>query len=118
MADLVLGEQVETETDDDAINLGGVSAALAVLAGIAASDAATCQRLGVRSRGQDHTEAVGLLRTVLPDGPDLAKDLERLLDIKDSAQYGVLGVSDAEARRAVDWARRMVARVRDIVEGG
>jgi hypothetical protein len=43
----------------------GVSASLAVLAGIAASDAACCARLGVRSRGEAHSDAVALLGTVL-----------------------------------------------------
>ena len=93
-----------------------MSAALAVLAGIAASDAATCHRLGERSRGQGHQVAIPLLKTVVPNGPELAKDLVRLLDLKDSAHYGVLGVSDIEARHAVDWARRMVGNARTVVE--
>jgi hypothetical protein len=37
------------------------AAALAVLAGIAASDAACCKALGLRSRGQDHHDAEALL---------------------------------------------------------
>lgn len=118
VADLVLGERLETSVADDSINLSGVSAALAVLAGIAASDAATCQRLGERSRGQDHRDAIELLRTVVPGGDELARDLDRLLDVKDNAQYGVLGVSDSDARRAVNWARRLVAGARAIVDGG
>jgi hypothetical protein len=44
-----------------------------VLAGIAASDAACCARLGVRARGQAHAEAVELLGTVEPGGTDMAK---------------------------------------------
>jgi hypothetical protein len=113
-AELVLGERGETRDEEDAINLSGVSAALAVLAGIAASDAATCFRLGKRSRSQDHREAVDLLRSVAPGGELLAKDLARLLDLKDTAHYGVLGVSGGEAAKAVEWARRMVTGVRDI----
>lgn len=38
---------------------GSVSASLAVLAGIAAADAACCAALGRRSRAQDHKPAVG-----------------------------------------------------------
>ena len=116
VADLVLGERLETPVEDDTINLSGVSAALAVLAGIAASDAATCHRLGERSRGQDHKDAIALLKTVVPHGPELAKDLARLLDLKDSAHYGVLGVSDSEARKAVDWAKRTIAGARTVIE--
>lgn len=115
MADLVLGERVDALEEEDEINLSGVSAALAVLAGIAAADAATCFRLGKRSRGQDHKGAIILLRSVVPGGEDLAKDLVRLLDLKDTAHYGVLGVSDVAARKAVEWARRLVTGVSDIV---
>jgi len=51
----------------------GVSASLAVLAGIAASDAACCARLGVRSRGEAHSDAVALLGTVIPHGANNGK---------------------------------------------
>lgn len=108
VAEMVLGEQVETPATDDAINLSGVSAALAVLAGIAAADAVCCYRLGIRARGQDHAQAVDLVKQVVPHGDSLARDLDRLLDLKDNAHYGILGTADSDARRAVDWARRMV----------
>jgi hypothetical protein len=49
VADLVLGEHVDTAP--------GVAAALSVLAGIAAADAACGAVLGRRSRGQDHRQA-------------------------------------------------------------
>ena len=51
----------------------------AVLAGIAAADAACCAALGQRSRAQDHHDAVSLLRTVPDGGPDAARQLGRLL---------------------------------------
>lgn len=69
---------------------------------------ADCHRLGMRSRGLDHAQAVSLVKQVIPHGDELANDLDRLLDLKDNAHYGVLGVGDAEARRAVEWARRML----------
>jgi hypothetical protein len=115
VADLVLGERVETPDHDDVINLSGVAAALAVLAGIAAADAACCHRLGVRSRGQDHTQAVALVKQVIPNGGEVARDLERLLDLKDNAHYGILGVSDGDARTAVEWARRTVDNTRAVL---
>jgi hypothetical protein len=59
-------------TDADELATPNVSAALAVLAGIAASDAASCTSLGRRARGQDHREAVALL-----------KQVERLVDTAD-----------------------------------
>ena len=108
VADLALAQNVITGDDD--INLSGVSVALAVLVGIAAADAVCCHRLGRRFRGQDHRGAVDVVKTLVPEGPDMAKELGRLLDVKDSAHYGVLGVSAKEARKAVEQARRMVDR--------
>ena len=64
------------------------AASCAVLAGIAAADAACCKSLGRRSRSQDHRDAVALVRQVAPGGADAAKQLERLLGLKDQAQYG------------------------------
>ena len=115
VADLVLGERIEMPDQDDAINLSGVAAALAVLAGIAAADAVCCHRLGVRFRGQDHIQAVKLVRQVSPNGDDLGQDLDRLLDLKDNAHYGILGVSDADARKATEWARRMMDNAHSVL---
>lgn len=115
VADLVLGEEVAPDENEDAINLSGVAAALAVLAGIAAGDAACCHNLGLRSRGQDHRQAVALLGTVVPAGPAMASDLDRLLDLKDNAHYGVLGVAQNEARSAVAQARRIVTAAKAIL---
>lgn len=75
-AELVLSDDTDTATP-------GVAAALAVLAGIAAADGVCCAKLRKRPRGQDHTEAINLLRTVVPYGEDMAKDLGRLLAAKD-----------------------------------
>lgn len=93
-----------------------VAASLAVLAGIAASDAACCSRLGVRARGQSHAEAVDLLATVEPRGADMAKDLQRLLNRKDDPHYGLAFVSAAEAGRMVGWAKRLVGNAQRAVE--
>jgi hypothetical protein len=45
---------------------------------------------------------------VRPDGEALAKDLERLLAIKDNVQYGAIIISLPDAKAAVKRARRMV----------
>jgi hypothetical protein len=89
-----------------------VAAGLAVLAGIAASDAICCIRLGCRHRGDDHRGAADLLRTATPDGGELAKTLLRLLDLKDAAHYGVLVVASRKARDALRWSGRLVDRAR------
>src|SRR5215475_6506606 len=67
-----------------------VAAGLAVLAGIAASDAICCARLRSVHRGKNHRDAADLLRQATPDGPELARTLLRLLDLKDEAHYGLM----------------------------
>ena len=98
VAGLVLNERDR----DEHLN---VSAGLAVLAGIAASDSICCTRLRFRHRG-----AADLLRSATPDGPQLATTLLRLLDLKDEAHYGVLVVAARKARDAHRWAARLVER--------
>lgn len=92
-----------------------VAAALAVLAGIAATDAACCKALGVRSRGQDHRQAADLVEQIEPGGRDAAKALRRLLDHKDAAEYGFTRVAGqtlvALLRRAAD----LVAFAEDVL---
>ena len=101
VAELIGVEEDELATPD-------VAAALAVLAGIAASDAVCCAVLGQRSRGQDHRQALALLAQIVPDGKVLERDLDRLLSIKDDAHYGMLHVSVGRASVALKQARRLL----------
>jgi hypothetical protein len=82
VAELVLSDESE-------IANAGVAASLAVLAAIAASDAACCAKLAKRPRGQSHSEAVAVLSSVKPGRPGMAKDLQRLVDRKGSSHYGM-----------------------------
>lgn len=111
---LLAAQLIVDDDSDDATP--SVAASLAVLAGIAASDAACCARLGIRARGQSHVEAVELVATVEPRGADMAKDLQRLLNRKDDSQYGLTLVSAADAGRMVSWAKRLVGHARRAVE--
>lgn len=96
-------------TEGDAVPASAsVGAGLAVLAGIAASDAACCAAMGRRSRGPDHKQALALLADVEPGGVEAARHLERLLDLKDTAHYGVINVTPAEPRRALRRADQLV----------
>jgi hypothetical protein len=85
------------------------AASCAVLAGIAASDAACCAALGQRSRSQNHRDAAALLRQVTPGGPTGAGQLERLLGLKDQAQYGFEDVAGHKLIAALRQARALVA---------
>lgn len=94
----------------------GVAATLAVLAGIAASDAACCAVLARRHRGQDHRGAVDLLAGVEPGGRAMAKDLRRLLDRKDNVHYGVIRIAPGEEHKMVEWATRLLDGAQAAVE--
>lgn len=85
VADLVAGEAGISESISTA-------AALAVLAGIAASDAACCAALGRRSRSANHHDAEVLLEQIEPDGRAAAQKLRRILNEKDAAHYGLVNV--------------------------
>jgi len=103
---LEVAELVSTEENDLANE--HVSAALAVLAGIAAADAACCATLGQRSRGQDHRQALELVAQAGSDGKTLSRALGRLLDIKDGAHYGMVFVNPQQAKTAIRYATTLV----------
>jgi hypothetical protein len=45
----------------------------------------------------------------------MARDLARLLALKDDVQYGVLVISTIRARSSLNWARRLATAARDVV---
>lgn len=91
------------------------AASAAVLAGIAASDAACCTVLGKCSRSQDHRDAVSLLREVAPGGPAAAKHLARLLDLKDASHYGFNDIGSARCTAVLRQAAALVAFAEEVV---
>ncbi len=80
---LKVAELVLTEDHREA----HVAAALAVLAGIAATDAICGLNLSRWSRGQDHRQAVDLLSEVALRDSSLPTKLRSLLADKDAAHY-------------------------------
>ncbi|MGN6203243.1 MAG: hypothetical protein ACTHNY_12695 [Solirubrobacterales bacterium] len=96
---LEVAELIAGEGDD--VEYASAAAALAVLAGIAAADAACCAALGRRSRGQNHLQAIDLVEQIAPDGARAAKALRRLLSLKDEAQYGLFDVSGNNLQAAL-----------------
>jgi hypothetical protein len=104
---LEVAELAATEQEDNPESVN-VAASLAVLAGIAASDAACCAALGRRSRSPDHHDAERFLREIAPGGSDAATRLGRLLDLKDNAQYGFLHVGGQDLRSVLRQSRALV----------
>lgn len=110
---LEVAKLVEGEGDDDAVR--SVGASLAVLAGIAASDAACCLALGQRSRAQNHHEAEGLLAGIANGGAEAATSLRRLLDLKDKAHYGFIHASQDDLKISVRQAERLLEFTRELL---
>jgi hypothetical protein len=86
-----------------------VAAGSAVTAGINACDAFCGALLGERAGGE-HDEAVALLASLSEDGRQASRQLSQLLRFKTPAQYDPLPMSEADARRAVELASRLVQR--------
>jgi hypothetical protein len=103
-------------TESDRQEFSNVAAGLAVLAGIAASDAICCIRLSRRHRGDDYRGAAELLEQATPDGKKLATSLIRLLGVKVTGHYGATLVDGRTAGSAARWARRLVERAREELE--
>jgi hypothetical protein len=100
----------EIAAEEDAEASHNVAVGNAVLAGIAASDALCCLRLGRRSRSQDHRVAVEAIRAI---DHGLAHDLEKLLQLKDAAHYGDRLINTEKLISAVRCSRRLVEAARE-----
>ena len=107
-------EYLSAATAELGANRPIAATSLAVHAGINGADAVTGMRLGQRAAGQDHDEAVVLLRTAGPDGMAVAKELARLLPMKTRAEYEPDDIPKSDASKAVERARRIVEVARRI----
>jgi hypothetical protein len=110
---LEVAELVASEGED--IEYASQAAALAVLAGIAASDAACCKALGRRCRGQDHREATTLVAQITPGGKQASNSLRRLINLKDEAHYGLFDLSGQDLKTALRQATAMVEFATDVL---
>ena len=81
-----------------------VAAANAVQAAIAASDALCGRAHGRHAAGDDHREAVRLLRAVPDSGDRLSKRLQRLLASKTEFTYGGFCTLESASRATRDSA--------------
>jgi hypothetical protein len=87
---------------------------LCVHAGIAASDAICCARLGQHARGEDHSQAVAML-TKADDSS--AKHLQVLLGMKTKVGYSHKRATAEEAKRAGRAAEALVEAARRVNAG-
>jgi hypothetical protein len=103
---LDVAELVADEVNPESNN---VTVGIAVLAGIAASDATCLVARGERSNQANHDAAVALLEKV---DPNLASVLRKLLAFKPPAHYGTTLIGDADRVRALRAARTLVTEAR------
>jgi hypothetical protein len=103
---------IRDEPDPD---WASAAAALAVLAGISASDAACCKALGERSRGQDHHDAEALLELIEPGGKSAANEMRRLINLKDEAHYGFFNMAAQDLKSAFTQAERLIRFARQVL---
>ncbi|WP_291048613.1 hypothetical protein [Herbiconiux sp.] len=85
-----------------------VAGSNAILAGIAAADAICGLVLGERSAGDDHAQAISLLKKATHPSTKAANSLKRLLVQKTPVQYGADAISASEAADLIRWARDIV----------
>lgn len=82
---------------------------LLVHAGIAASDALCCAGHHERSSGDDHREALAMLRNIRPNGAELEHALSDLLASKSTAEYSPASVTAARVTAARRRAKYLVS---------
>ena len=109
-------EVAELVSTEDSLESHNVAAGLAVLAGIAAADAACCRALGESSRGDDHRDAATFLRRITPGGEAAANDFERLVGLKDKAHYSFLNVSGQDRTSAIRRTSQLGAFAREVLQ--
>jgi len=90
-----------------------VAAGAAVTAGINSCDAISGALVGQRA-GQ-HDQAATLLETAGQDGRFAARQLSQLLRFKAPVQYDPAPMSEKDARKALELARRLVERATVVV---
>lgn len=103
-------------TADDDPNAANVSAANAVLAAIAAADAACCAAFGKHAQGESHHEAPQLVETIPHGGKAAAQSLKRAVAIKSKAQSGFIAISRTDRDNACRQAGKLIAFAKAVLE--
>jgi hypothetical protein len=100
--------ELTADVNDLSLEYASVAASVAILAGIAAADAACCQELGKRSRSDDHHHAETLVQQITPGGKRAASQLRQLLNLKDTAHYGFISITTPELKRSLRQAQHLI----------
>jgi hypothetical protein len=107
--------ELAADTNDPDLEYTSVAASIAILAGIAAADAACCAALGHRSRSDNHQDASDLLAQITPNGKAAAAKMRQLISLKDSAHYGFLSISTAQLKQSMRHAEYLVEFAEEVL---
>lgn len=107
--------ELTADVSDPSLEYGSVAASVAILAGIAAADAACCQELGKRSRSDNHHDAEALLEQITPGGKRAASQLRQLIDVKDTAHYGFISIGAPQLKRSLRQAQHLVEFAEEVL---
>lgn len=98
-------EIAELAAAEEGPGANNVVVGIAVLAGIAASDAICLAAIGARYAGEDHAEAA---RVLARTDKRLGQELSKLVRLKPGAHYGSTFISDNDRVRALRAAGTLV----------
>ena len=107
--------ELTVDVSDPSLEYGSVAASVAILAGIAAPDAACCHELGERSRSENHHDAEALLEQITPGGKRVASQLRQLIDLKNTAHYGFINISTPQLKRSLRQAQYLVEFAEEVL---
>jgi hypothetical protein len=103
-------EVADLAATEEGPGANNVVVGIAVLAGIAASDAICLSATGSRYAGEDHAEAARVLGRV---DKSLGNELSKLVRLKPGAHYSSTFISDSDRVRAMRAARKLVEAATD-----
>lgn len=112
------GEFLDAAELAAASSMWNAAAAAAVTSGINAKDAMCLALTGRTAKTDSHADAVAELRSVGGAAAPLATTLSRLLKLKNRSQYQAADISAADARKAIEWARRLHDGARELLPRG
>lgn len=104
------------ELSDD-VGLVNAATSNAVTSGINSKDAICLALTGRTAKTDSHNDAVAELRSAGPLAREHATTLGRLLKLKSRAQYQTADVAGADARKTIEWARRLLGGATEILTG-
>jgi hypothetical protein len=101
-------EFLEAAVTSAGLELCNAATSAAVTSGINSKDAICLALTGTSTKSDNHSEAVRELKAAGPKTGPNATTLGRLLKLQNRSQYQAADVAGSEARKAIEWATRLV----------